>query len=187
MFEADRGTSGNRWQLIRLRAHSEVDVTVACPRLFALTTHFVRVTVPCAGDGCALCELVGARGLLYLACLCQGRLSILELGIHSAYDLEQHAKLLHGGLRPGLVFRVKRATKKGGLHSEVLDEIPGSREVDLLTLAQRVMALYKFPCCNPGETLADYDAKCRRLALRRNELLAKQLLRGETERVEQRP
>lgn len=178
MFEANLGNAGARWQLIRLRQGCSAEVTLVSRTFFCLTTHFVRVTVPCACDGCALCEMLPSRGLFYLGVLCQGRLSLLELGAFSANDFEQHAKLLHGGLRPGLVFRVSRRGGKSPLHSECLEELPNVSEVTLLTLAQRVLAIYKFPCSNPDEDIERYEARIRAIALRRNEHLAAQLMRS---------
>lgn len=175
MFNADLGNAGYRWPVIRLRPHCESDVTLLSNEFFSLTTHFMRVTVCCAVDGCALCELLPTRGLFYLACLCQGRRSILELGAFSANDIEQHAKLLHGGLRPGLQFRLSRSTKKAAVRSEVLGEAPNCQAVDRLTLAQRVLAVYKLPCCNPEETIEVYERRIRGIVQRRNEHLAKQL------------
>jgi hypothetical protein len=175
MFNADTGNSGYRWQLIRMRPHSESEVTLLSSSFFSLTTHFSRITVACAVEECALCELLPSRGLFYLACMCQGRRHILELGVFSANDLEQHAKLLHGGLRPGLRFRLWRDTKKGAVHSEVLGETAGCGEVDQLTLAQRVLAVYKLPCCNPGESIDIYERRIHGIVQRRNVFLATQL------------
>lgn len=178
MFEANLGNAGARWQLIRLRQGCSSEITIVSRSFFCLTTHFVRVTIPCAVDGCALCEMLPSRGLFYLGCLCQGRLSLLELGAFSANDFEQHAKLLHGGLRPGLVFRVSRRGGKQPIHSECIQELPAVSEVSLMTLAQRVLAIYKFPCANPDELIEQYEERIRRIALRRNEHLAAQLLKS---------
>lgn len=183
MFNADSGNAGYRWQLVRLAAGRESEVTLLSREFFALTTHFVRVTLACAGDGCALCDVLPARGLFYLACMCQGRLSMLELGNFSANDLESHAKLLHGGLRPGLQFRLRRRTKRGAVFSEVIGELPGVEAVGRVLLAQRVLAMYKLPCCNPTESFERYEERIRSIVLRRNEQLAKQLLRSESRGV----
>lgn len=183
MFTADFSNAGSRWQLIRLRCGAETTITNLSREFFQLTTHFSHVTVPCAGDGCALCEMLPARGSLYLAAMCQGRLSIVECGVHSANDIEQHAKLLHGGLQPGLVFRLRRVTRKGTIHSEVLELLPGVAPVPIRTLAQRVLAIYKLPCCNPEETLEAYECRIRAIVLRRNEHHARALMQRISQRV----
>ena len=176
MFNADLGNAGYRWPVVRLRPKCETELTLLSSGFFCLTTHFQRVTVVCAVDGCELCEMLPARGLFYLACLCQGRRSILELGACSANDVEHHAKLLHGGLRPGLQFRLWRDTAKGAVRSEVFGCAPGCGEVEQLTLAQRVLALYKLPCCNPGETIEVYERRIRAVVQRRNRYLAQSLV-----------
>jgi len=175
MFEADRGTSGNRWPVVRLRAGSSTEIICLSREFFCLTTHWHRCTVPCAGAGCALCDILPARGLFYLAAMCMGRVHLVELGALSAANLEQHAKLLHSGLRQGLVFSLSRRTGKSPVHSEVLREQVGVSVVLPLALAARVMALYKYPPPNPGETLEAYEVRIQTIALRRNDLLAKQI------------
>jgi hypothetical protein len=88
--------------------------------------------------------------------------SLLELGAQSATNFEQHAKLLHGGMVPGLVFELSRTGAKKPVRAEVVRSVEKALSVDDLELAWHVMALYKLPCPNPGETLEEYD---RRLSL----------------------
>lgn len=175
MFEAERGLGQNRWQVVRLHAGSKTEVTLLSTAFFSLTTHFSRVTVLCAIDGCALCDILPSRGLFYLAVMCCGRVHLLELGAQSAGHLEQHARLLHGGLVPGLVFELSRRGAKSPVHSEVVRVQPGATEVDRLTLAQRVLAVYKYPCCNPGDSIAEYESRIHAIAQRRNQYLAAEL------------
>lgn len=164
MFNADRTLGSNRWPVVRLVAGSSTEVVLLSTRFFALTTHWNKCTVPCCGDNCRLCEMLPARGLFYVAVMCVSRVSILELASQSASYFEQHAKLLHDGLRPGLVFQLKRRGAKSPVRSEVIRFQEKCSAVSQLELATRVMALYKFPCPNPGEDLAKYEVRCRAVA-----------------------
>lgn len=164
MFNADRSLGSNRWPVIRLVAGSSTEVVLLSSRFFEITTHWNKCTVPCCGDGCRLCEVLPSRGLFYVAAMCCSRVSILELASQSASHFEQHCKLLHGGMRPGLVLSLKRRGAKSPVNSEGLRMQDGCAEVSQLELAQRVMALYKFPCPNPGEDLATYEIRIRGVA-----------------------
>jgi hypothetical protein len=141
-------------------------------KFFAISTHFVRVTVPCPGEDCRLCETLPQRGLFYLAVMWGSGVSMLELGGLSASMLEQHAKLLHGGLRPGLVLDLSRKGAKLPVRSEVVRVQEGVNDVQHLDLANHVMALYKFPPANVGECIEQYEARCRQIAKVRNERFA---------------
>ena len=175
MFNADRPLSANRWPVVRLGAGSTTEVILLSKRFFALTTHWVSYTIPCPGEDCALCEQVPARGLFYAAVMCNSRVSILELGAQSASLFEQHAKLLHGGLNVGLVFALTRRSAKSPVRSEVIREQDKCTPVDQLELAAHVLALFKFPCPNPGEDLLSYEKRSRGLAKIRSDRAATML------------
>src|SRR6266487_791749 len=164
MFNADRTLGSNRWPVVRLVAGSRSEVVLLSSRFFCLTTHWTRCTIPCCGDDCGLCELLPFRGLFYVACACNSRVSILELASQSASHFEQHVKLLHGGMRIGLVVQLSRRGAKSPVNTEVVREQEKCTEVSQLELARHVMALYKFPCPNPGEDLAAYELRCRAVA-----------------------
>lgn len=164
MFHADQSLGKHRWPLVRMQAGSHVEVVLLSARFFALTTHWNKCTVPCCGENCKLCEVLPARGLFYVAVGCQSVVSILELGAQSASHFEQHAKLFHGGMIPGLVFELTRRGAKQPVRSQVIRVKEGCREVEDLELATRVMALYKFPCPNPEEGLVDYSDRLARIA-----------------------
>jgi hypothetical protein len=164
MFEADKNSTPRRWDLIRLRGGGVTEFTLCSSKFFAITTHWNNCTVPCCGQECPLCDLLPARGLFYLAGFCQQRISILELGAMSASHLEQHVKLLHGGLRPGLLLRISRRGEKKPVLSDCVGFVESVREVEMLDLAAHVMAVYKFPPPNPGEDLALFEFRCRSIA-----------------------
>lgn len=164
MFNADRTLGANRWPVVRLGANSRTEVTLLSTRWFMLTTHWNKCTLPCCGENCRLCEILPSRGLFYVAVHCNSRISILELASQSASHFEQHAKLLGGGMRCGLVFSLERRGAKHPVRSEIVREQERCSEVALLELATRVMALYKFPCPNPGEDLVQYELRCRTVA-----------------------
>jgi hypothetical protein len=172
MFSADRYLSPNRWPVVRIGAAGRTEVVLLSRRFFALSTHWVRSTVPCSGDDCTLCETLPVRGLFYLACMCNGRVSIVELGGLSASALEQHAKLLHQSMRPGLVIELSRKGAKSPVRSEVVREQAGVNDVSHLDLAAHVMALYKFPPPNVGESIESYELRCRIIAVVRNRRFA---------------
>lgn len=176
MFDADRNSGSYRWPVLRLSHGSKSEVVLLSDRFFALTTHWTSHTVPCAGDGCSLCELLPARGLFYVAVHAVGRPFLCELGSQSAALFEQHAKLLHGGLRPGQVYELSRTGKKSPVRSECVRFQESVSAVPLITLAHRVLALYRYPGPNPNEGLEDYERRIRALAQRRNTSLADSFL-----------
>jgi hypothetical protein len=183
MFDADLEGGLSRWAVVRLRGQSRTSVILLSRKFFAIATHWVGHTVPCCGEQCALCETLVCRGLFYVCAICDGRQSMLELGSLSASHLEQHCKLLHSGVRPGLVVELWRKSNKSPIHSEVSGFREGCMEVDQLTLASHVMALYKFPPHNPGDTIEDYEKRCRTVSRLRNRQLAERLKTSGDRRV----
>lgn len=182
MFEADRSTCPSRWEVIRVAAGHGTEATLLSRRFFALTTHWVRTTMPCCGDDCRLCELLPARGLFYCAVLCYSRVCIVELGAQSASHFEQHAKLLHGGMEPGLVVKLTRSGPKKPVKSEGLRMQPGHKEVEPLDLARHVMAIFKFPPPNPGDDLNTFERRCQAIARMRCDRAAEAMLLNERKR-----
>lgn len=178
MFSADKPLSVHRWPVVRLVAGSKTEVVLLSSRFFALTTHWNVGTIPCSGEGCRLCELLPMRGLFYVAVECVSRVHILELGGYSATLLEQHAKLLYGGMAPGLVFALSRKGAKQPVRSEVIRTREGISEVPLLELAARVMTLYKFPGPNPGDDIERYESRCQAVAQVRTDRAAELLLKA---------
>jgi hypothetical protein len=177
MFEADHTLGANRWPVIRLKSGRVTEIVLLSTRFFSLTTHWYKCTVPCASDDCPLCDLLPARGLFYLAVGCNSRISILELGSQSASYLEQHAKFCHKGLAVGHVYELSRKGDKRPVRSEYVRSVPDTQPVAHLDLATHVMALYKYPCPNPGEELETYERRCRSVARIRCERIAEQLVR----------
>lgn len=175
MFDAERSNSSYRWPVLRLAAGSRSEVVLLSDRFFALTTHWTSHTVPCAGEECDLCDLLPSRGLFYVAVHAVGKPFLCELGAQSASLFEQHAKLLHGGLRPGQVYELSRSGKKLPVRSECIRFQDGVSVVPTLTLAHRVLALYRYPGPNPGETIESYEQRIRMLARSRNQSLAAQI------------
>lgn len=165
----------NRWPVVRLRAGNTTEVTLVSAGFFCLTTHYCGRTVPCAIEHCSLCELLPARGLYYLAVVCGGRLSILELGATSSAQLEQHLRLLHGGMRPGLVVKLSRRGNKSPVYSECIGMVDGAEAVSPMDLARHVMALYKFPPPQPDEDLGRYGIRLAEIVRRRNQFASEQM------------
>lgn len=175
MFEADCTAGVSRWHVVRLVAGSRAEVVLLSTRFFSLSTHWCKCTVPCAGDDCALCTILPVRGQFYVAVHCEGRVRLLELGAESSAHFEQHVRLFGGGMRAGLRVVVSRRGAKSPVHSEVIGERKGTKEIELLDLAAHVMALYKFPCPNPGQTLEEYERRVRAMAELRNRRLFEQM------------
>lgn len=176
MFEADRSLGSHRWHVVRLAPSTKAEVVLLSLRFFEVTTHWVDRTVLCSGLDCPLCELLASRGLFYVAVHCFSEVRLLELGAQSASHLEQHCKLLHGGMKSGQVLSLSRRTAKSPVYSEVVRFQENASSVSELTLAARVMALYKFPPPNPGETLETYEARIHASSLVRNKRIAADLV-----------
>lgn len=164
MFSADSTLGTHRWPVVKLKSGSRVEAILLRDRFFCVTTHWVGRSELCCVDDCPLCEFLPSRGLFYLPVACNSRRALLELGSLSASDLESHCKLLHGGIRPGLVVSFSRRGDKHPLHSEVVRVTEGVAAEDLITVAQRVMALFKFPPPNVGEDIDAYERRCRSIA-----------------------
>lgn len=164
MFEADAQLATNRWEVVKIVPRHDTEIILLSSRFFELTTHWAGRTVLCPGEDCALCSLLPGRGLFYAACKWNSRVSILELGSLSASHLEQNAKLLWGGLHAGLVVQLKRRAPKHPVLSECVRDVEVSKSVEHIDLARHVLALYKFPCPNPGESIEAYETRCRKIA-----------------------
>lgn len=180
MFEADRGSSQHRWPVVRMGQGSRTRVTLLSTAFFSLTTHWWQHTVPCSGDGCRLCEVLPGRGLFYVAVMVESRVSILELGAQSASHLEQHLKLMHGGMLAGHVIELVRVGKKSPIRGECVETLPGVGGVTLRELVAHVLALYKLPGPNPSETLEVYETRIAALTRARNERVIAEVLRKGT-------
>lgn len=174
MFEADSGRATRRWPVLRMTPGHKTEVRLLSDRFFPLTTHWIRnaafprgATAPCPGDCCALCETLPSRGLFYLACGVNGGIWILELAAQSSSLLEQHLKLLHGGIKPGQNVVLMRVSEKSPVRSECVSFHEGTKAVSLFDLAARVMALYRYPGPNPSEGLEEYEQRMRTLCQRR--------------------
>lgn len=171
MFEANQDGGSVRWYVVKIHVRCATEVILLGDAFLPLTVHWCGKTVPCGGDGCVLCSSLPGRGLFYLPVNWDGRVSILELGVLSANHLEQHCKLLHGGMKPGQVVRLTKRTLRAPAYSEVIDFKEGCKAVSRLELAPRVMRLYQLPGTNPGEGLNEYSARVSVIAKRRAEVL----------------
>lgn len=169
MFTNDATAGTVRWPVVRISCGGETRVTVCGDRWLPLTTHWVGNTVPCCGDGCELCEVLPLRGLFYLPVVCNSRPSILEMSAMSSSFFEQHCKLLHGGIQPGLVVLLSRASAKSSVRSEVVDKMDGVRCVPLIEFVGKVMVLYRLPGANPGERFEDYEERIRSMTRARSQ------------------
>lgn len=176
MFEADKTLGVHRWHVVRLPAGTSTEVVLLSPDFFCVTTHWHRTTILCAVDGCPLCQILPSRGLFYIAVHCLGAVRMVELGAQSAGHLEQHCKLLHGGMKAGQVIRLQRRGAKSPVHSEVVRFQENASPVTQLNLAKHVMALYKFPPPNPSEDIERYSIRVQESVRLRNTRIAAELL-----------
>lgn len=167
MFDQSFEAGSVRWPVVRIKPGGTTKIVVCAERFLPVPSHWVGHTCLCPGDGCELCELLPVRGLFYLAVVWGGRPSILELSCFSSSNFEQHCKLLHGGVRPGLEVELRRKTQRGIVRSEVVGEIESAVSVPIADFVGKVMALYHFPGVNPGESFSDYESRLSRMALAR--------------------
>jgi hypothetical protein len=177
MFNADQHSGTTRWHVVRLNLGSTVSCTLLSSTFFALTTHWIAQTVPCSGEDCGLCEFLPGRGMFYVAVYWNSRVCLLELSAVSASHFEQHCRLLHGGMRPGLEFNASRRTVKRPVYTQVTGFKEGTQNINHFDLAMHVMLLYKLPCPNPGENIESYEERLRIMTKIRNRRLADQLKR----------
>lgn len=176
MFDAPDPAGAARWPVVRISVGGRCRVITLGSAFLPLSVHWVGHSIPCSRKQCALCEALPVRALFYLPVACQGRTSIFEVSSTASANIEQHCKLLHGGLRPGLELDVLRRSAKSPLYGEVVGEHSSTSEVPLLLFASRVMALYHLPCANPQETLEAYQVRLHKICAVRNERLAQQLV-----------
>lgn len=169
MFTDDSRSGSVRWPVVRIAPGGETEIVVCGKRFLPLTTHWIGHTTVCAGDGCLLCDVLPVRGLFYLACVCASRPSILELSSMSASHFEQHCKLLHGGISPGLVVKLSRRSRRAPVYSEVVGRLETASEVVLTEFVGKVMTLFHYPGLNPGEDFATYERRLRAMVLLRSE------------------
>lgn len=178
MFEVEMGRTLRRWDVLRLQAGRASEMVLLSPKFFALTTHYTDRTIPCSGLECPLCEIIPRRGLFYVAGSVNGRIVMVEMSAVAANHLETHAKLLNGGMQPGQVYVLKRSGAKQPIHSECVRLQDGVTAISHFDLCKHVMAVFRFPCPNPDETIEDYERRCHRLAFVRNKRAAELILSG---------
>lgn len=168
MFSPSPSAGASRWKVVRVLNNCETEVVVVGSAFFCLTTHWIPLgrgrSVLCPQDDCALCDVLPARGFFYLPCVWDARTAILELSSLASSHLEQHCKLLHGGIRPGLVLRLSRRGQKQPIRSEVVGFREGATSPSAELFASRVLAIYNYPPCNPSENMLDYEKRIRSAA-----------------------
>jgi hypothetical protein len=172
VFQADQVSGGSRWPIVRIAAGGQTEVVVLSTAFLPLSVHWVGNSIVCPGSDCELCDLLPIRGLFYLPVMCNGRVSILELAAQSSSHLEMHCKMMHGGLKPGLVVQLSRRTKKSPIYSEVIEFRSGVRAIFHGQLASRVAAVYHLPCMNPDEEFDAYELRLQAMARARCNLAA---------------
>lgn len=176
VFQAEQVSGGSRWPLVRIHVGARIEVVSLADSFLPLSVHWTGRSVVCCGDACDLCELLPVRGLFYLPVMHDGRTSILELAVESSAHLEMHCKLLHGGLKAGLVVQLSRRTKKSPVYSEVTDCRVGVQAITRERFASRVAALYHLPPMNPDDSLASYELRLQTMSRVRNKHAAARLL-----------
>lgn len=183
MFDPNFCSSASRWPLVRISSGGRTSVILLQTTMLPLSVHWVGRSMLCPQAACALCNILPVRGLFYLPVSCNGRASILELGAMSSSHLEQHCKLLHGGVRPGLEVDLTRRGAKSPVHSEVVGFRPGCVSVEMIEFIGRVMALYHLPSANPNETIAAYEARLLHQVIGRAKHEAARLEESQNRRV----
>lgn len=171
IFDAESHRVG-RLTLVRVLPAHTVEVILLSDRFVPLTTHWIDKSVVCPRDECVLCSTVPQRGLFYVPVDHSGKMMLLELPAMAAAHLEQHLKLLHGGMAPGQVLHLTRRGKKSPIYSECIAVRPGCSAPPLLFVLGAVMAIYQYPPPNPGEDVASYDVRIHKLAVARAKVMS---------------
>jgi len=179
MFSPSPSAGAIRWNIVRVRAHSQTECIVLGDKFLPLSTHWIAAgrgrSVLCPVDDCPLCEFLPVRGFFYLPVMWDSRQAILELSAMASSHFEQHCKFLHGGIRPGLIVQLSRKGTKQPIRSEVIGEHEGARVVEFGLFVARVMAVYNYPPCNPHEPIEVYERRLQAAARVRAKRIVEEL------------
>lgn len=180
MFETPDPSGLARLPVLRVTPGHDVRVVTLGSQFLPVQVHWVGRSVPCCVEDCALCALLPRRAFYYLPVDAGGRVSMLELSPTSAGSLEQHLKLLHGGMAVGHVLLLRRRGLKHPVYAECIGAQGGGKEFPFHRFASLVMALYNLPPMGVVEEIDAYDARVRGIVAKRNVGLAA-AVRGRSE------
>lgn len=167
-----------RWPVVRVAPGHDVAVVLLSGDWFRLVTHFYQRTVLCPdSDACSLCALLPSRPYWYLPCLVQPRKTraLLELSATASADLEQRAKMLHGGIGAGMTVRLARRSSRRPVYCEIMDNSVFSPRLSLATWITAVMAIYGFSAMKEDETVVSYGARIQASVIERAGVVASRL------------
>ena len=179
-------TRAVRWPVVRVIPQHDVAVVLLSGDWFRVVTHFSGRTVLCAElDRCPLCSLLPSRPYWYLPCLVLPRryCGLLELSATTSADLEQRAKMLHGGVGAGLTVRLSRRSTKRPIYCEILEDGKLARSLALYEWVSAVMAVYGFSAMREGESVASYGERIRPSVIERGGVVASRLAAAGSGRV----
>lgn len=172
MFQKPESAGLARLAVVRVSPGHDVRAVSLGSQFLPVSCHWVGRSVPCCVVDCALCALLPARAWYYLPVDVDGRVSMLELSPTASASLEQHLKLLHGGMGPGHILLLRRRGLKHPVYAECVGRQEGVQEFSFHRFASLVMALYNLPPIGPSEEIDQYDARLRSIVSRRNVALA---------------
>ena len=189
MLSDERPTRESRWPVARIEPGHVVGVVLLCDEWLRLDTHFYKRTQICLGsDACPVCSFLPARSYYYLPAVTATtrRPTLLELSPLASADLEQQAKLLEQGLRPGLELEFSRRSCRAPVRSSVVRQGPAPKAVPKHVWVTAVMAVYGFGAMREDEDLVAYRRRLMPSAVARCERLAAELKSVSPTRSERR-
>ena len=170
MFTQEAPTSATRWPVVRILPGHSVEVQLLAGDWVKLTTHFNKVTFLCPEVAeCDACSLLPSRPYWYLPCVHTStrRVGILELSATASSHLEQGAKFAGWGVRAGVQIRLERKSAKKPLRVEVVGQAETPPVAKVHEWVSPLMALYKLPVLNVGESFSAYGDRVMPMVLQR--------------------
>jgi len=174
-------TATTRWPLLRIVPGHTTDVELLSGDWVRLATHYSGRTLLCSESAaCAMCELSAARHYWYLpACVFPTRTpTLLELSASSSADLEQRARLFHGGVGAGCVVRLSRKGTRAPIRCEVIESRDTTPLLAFQTWVTALMAIFCLPALGHDEPLDEYSQRVLVQVLERAKLGAARLRAG---------
>lgn len=178
MLRDEAPTADARWPVARIEPGHDLGVVLLASDWLRLDTHFYKRTQVCLGtEACPVCSFLPARSYYYLPAVVAStrRPTLLELSPLASADLEQQAKLLEQGLRPGLELVFTRRSCRAPVRCSVVRQGPAPKPVAQHVWVSAVMAVFGFGAMLPSEDLAAYRKRLMPSAVARSERLAGEL------------
>jgi hypothetical protein len=178
MLRDEAPTREARWPVARIEPGHDLGVVLLGADWLRLDTHFYKRTQICLGsEACPVCAFLPARSYYYLPAVVAAtrRPTLLELSPLASSDLEQQAKLLEQGLRPGLELIFTRRSCRAPVRCSVVRQGAAPKAVPHHVWVSAVMAVFGFGAMLENEDLVAYRKRLMPSAVARCERLAGEL------------